>query len=107
MWWIIQELFPNTAIDAWVLVGGALFWIGAITWHPYICRQIPGFILWTDILNMITVGMFNSLPTWWWAHGWTIALLPWIGRFWVTVTLWVATLIMFGPTLFDVGLNIY
>jgi hypothetical protein len=107
MWWVMQNIFPRNAIDAWVLVLGAWFWIAAITLHPYAIRQIPGTIIWTDILNMVTVDLFNGLPIWWWAHGWTITLLPWFGWFWVTWVIWIVCLIFFGPSLFAIGLNIH
>lgn len=99
MWWIVQNLAPYGARDAWVLVIPVLFiaWVTSFKW--WFGRQIPGMALWTDVLNMITVDMFNDLPTWWWAHGWTIAMLPYIGKTWVTVLVWSITVLFFGPSL--------
>ena len=106
MWLLIQKVFPNNALDAWVLVMGFWFWVAAVSWKEYAIRQFPSTLFWTDVLNMITVDLFNGLPTWWWAHGWTIALLPWIGKLWVSFLVWIVTVMLFGPTLWYVGFGL-
>lgn len=105
MWIIIQWMVPNHTLQFWYFIVAILGWVTFLTLGsaPWFTRQIPGMFLWTDILNMVAVGLFNDLPTFWWAHGWTISMLPIIGRFWITLAVWLVTLLIFGPTLIGVG----
>lgn len=104
--WIIIQQFPNDWQYAlWLFVTVMAFYIGVGAASPWWLRQITGIVLWTDTLNMITVGLFNALPTWWWPHGWTLAMLPYIGWFLPTTIIWILTVLWFGGSLWTIGLG--
>jgi hypothetical protein len=117
MWLIVQWISPDRPLDLWILALPMVGWAAFYSWcfgndnriPMWWARQIPGTLMWTDILNLVTVDVFNSLPIWWWAHGWTISMLPFIGRFTWTLPIWIIVLWLFGPTLVftsGVGFNL-
>jgi hypothetical protein len=113
MWLLVEWLAPERILTVWVLVVGFLFWFSLGTMSPYVARGIPEMFLWTDIINLVAVEVFNEMPTYYWAHGWTVSLL-----FMVTglrknlivlgcsFTVWLITLWLFGPSLVFSSANI-
>lgn len=109
MWYVVQWVggwagLRNPAADLWpfVIAFGVIFTINSMQWWGV--RHLVGLFLWTDILNMASVEFFNTTPTFWWAYGWTIGMLPVIGWLRVTLPIWAVMLWIHGDTLVMLGL---
>jgi hypothetical protein len=108
MWYLIQWITPEHALEVWVLVVPFILWTGFYVWcfgtnndHIPILyiRHVLGIFIWTDVLNMFAVEVFNQTPTFWWAHGWTMAFIPVLNWWRFMIPIYGATLMLFGPSL--------
>jgi hypothetical protein len=104
MWWLVHYAFPERYLDVWVLLIGLLFWLGLCTLNVWFWQQITGMILWTDILNMVLINIFDANPVWW-AYGWTVSMIPILGTWWITPIIW-GVCVMMGTSYLGLGFNI-